>query len=560
MSQPYERQLERLAYGEDWDLAGFVEHTNNTRALHGHVSALISDLEESWEGEAAKRALARLRLHEKRLQETAETYDKALMEITGSSSMACGMTMGANAERKDRAESLLRSLPGFLPSWLHNAVNQGGTVEYEGTVVSKANGALEELEAKVSGKREEAAKAAVSQMGQTIHQLSYRLRSIVEQLPLTEQPGGGGGGQGGSEDDGPGGRGVDEPTYPDSIQSPDRGDGTGPVAPPGGFPDGPGIPGGLDGPSVPGIPGAPGGPGVPGAPVEVKGLILAARAVRQAVQECRDQRRGTRLGSKRRNLACHTRVSMDQQCLEPPLPHRSTFLADPPIRIIPVEKGTRVSTVTWVEERPIGPALGSCPEWAPEVPLRLVPKQLVAQVPLAQDPAVSLADPVRQEPAEWAVSAEHLEQLVAQRAPARLQAVPVVSLAGSAVQAGALVARAPAELVPVVRVRVVGLWEGWAPQGAEPITGRINAAPGLATLPLTWRTKASADPLLTFLGRVRAKRPRSRSSPSSRRAGKARPWSSSRRKLATWTMRPAPRTPTTGHPCIPSGATDAGAT
>lgn len=197
----------------------------------------------------------------------------------------------------------------------------------------------------------------------------------------------------------------------------------------------------------------------PGAPVEVKGLILAARAVSQVVQECRDQRRRIRLGSKCRNLACHTRVSMDQQCLEPTLPHRSTFLADPPIRIIPVEKGTRVSTVTWVEERPIGPALGSCPEWAPEVPLRLVPKQLVAQVPLAQDPAVSLADPVRQEPAEWAVSAEHLEQLVAQRAPARLQAVPVVSLAGSAVQAVALVARAPADLVPVVPVRVVGLWE-----------------------------------------------------------------------------------------------------
>ena len=192
--------------------------------------------------------------------------------------------------------------------------------------------------------------------------------------------------------------------------------------------------------------------------VETTRLTLAARESSPVVQECQDRRRRIPLGMKCRNLGCHIQGLMDQRGLELTLLQRSMFLAGPPIRIIPVEKVTPASTATWVEERPIGQALACCPEWAPEVPLRLVPKQPVAQVPLAQDPAVSLADPVRQEPAEWAVSAEHLE-LVAQRAPARLQAVPVVSLAGSAVPAVALVARAPADLVPVVPVRVADLWE-----------------------------------------------------------------------------------------------------
>lgn len=273
MSQPYERQLERLAYGENWDLTGLVQHANDLRALRGHVSGLIAGLESTWEGRAAEIALSRLRTHQDNLDQTVEVYDKALMEITGSSSMTCGMTMGANTERQTRAENHLKNLPGFLPSWLHNAVNKGGTVEYEGTTVSKANGALEWLEAQASGKREAAAQAAVGDMYQTVDQLSYRLTNIVSQLDWIKTPPpvkipGPERVIPSFEDDGPGRRGVDGPIGPDGTY-PDGGDGTGSVAPPDGFPGGPGIPGipgGPGGPSVPGIPGGPDGPGGDRAP------------------------------------------------------------------------------------------------------------------------------------------------------------------------------------------------------------------------------------------------------------------------------------------------------
>ncbi|WP_156316603.1 hypothetical protein [Leucobacter japonicus] len=233
----YERQLEELAFGEDWNL----EHLNgliaSVESVQLRITETVNQLSGKWTGSASTTAISRLNVHLSNLSKFRAMLFEAQSIITGMGEFACSAD-SANSRRASEAQRLLQELPsGVVPQFVHDAVNQGKTIEvpFFGTV--DLNRGVEDLANSLGAGREAAAKEKLDQMRDLIIAEQKRIESLsVDYDPLPSGDGG-----------------FDTPETFDLAgiggSSGARGSGGGVPGFPGGvFPGGPNFPGGPGGP------------------------------------------------------------------------------------------------------------------------------------------------------------------------------------------------------------------------------------------------------------------------------------------------------------------------
>ncbi|QBE49391.1 hypothetical protein [Leucobacter triazinivorans] len=274
-----ERLLEELAFGEDWRIDHLGRLISAVDGVQRKLDDLIAVLPDKWSGDAADLALSRLRVHRGNLGKFRGVLNEAQALVTGMSETSCAASC-ANTVRRAEAQRLLSALPsGVVPSWVHDAVNQGKTVEvpFFGTV--DLNRGTEALANHLGAGREEAAHAALAEMTRVIDTEAAKLQALsveydplptgdgsTEPVPPLEIPRGTGPGGPGGAAGGPGGPSAwERPSSPGPGGSGDGGGSGGPGGPGGSGGSGGGHDSGADRPGdYSGVPGDPGGDGRPG--------------------------------------------------------------------------------------------------------------------------------------------------------------------------------------------------------------------------------------------------------------------------------------------------------
>lgn len=159
-----ERILEQLAFGNDWKLDNISRLISAVDSVQQKLQNLTEALPSQWQGEAADLAIARYRVHNTNLGKYRDALFKIQSLVTGMGESFCAATC-ANTTRATEAQRLLSSLPsGIVPSWVHDKVNQGASVEVAGFGKVDLNSGTEWLSNAFSKERAEAAERAVKEM------------------------------------------------------------------------------------------------------------------------------------------------------------------------------------------------------------------------------------------------------------------------------------------------------------------------------------------------------------------------------------------------------------
>lgn len=234
-----ERLLEELAFGEDWRIDNLGRLISAVDGVQRKLDEVIAALPDKWSGDASELALSRLRVHRSNLGKFRGVLNQAQALITGMSETSCAASC-ANTVRRAEAQRLLSELPsGVVPSWVHDAVNQGRTVEVPLFGTIDLNQGTEDLSNFLGAGREEAAGKALAAMQQVIDDEAAKLQALsveydplpngdgtTEPVPPFEVPRGTGPGGPGGPVGGPGGPSVwDRPPLPDPRGPGDDGSG-----------------------------------------------------------------------------------------------------------------------------------------------------------------------------------------------------------------------------------------------------------------------------------------------------------------------------------------------
>ena len=233
-----ERQLEELAFGEDWNLDHLGGLISSIARVQERISETVTQLSEKWTGAAAATAIARLNVHQRNLGKFRSMLFEAQNLITGIGEFACSADC-ANSRRSSEASRKLQELPsGVVPQFVHDAVNQGKTIEvpFFGTV--DLNRGVEDLANSLGAGREAAAAQKLLEMRVIIEGEMDKLQNLHVTYESIPEP------DGGSQ-------------TPESFDLAGIGGSPGARGTGGGVP---GFPGGVF-PGGPNVPGGPGGPG-----------------------------------------------------------------------------------------------------------------------------------------------------------------------------------------------------------------------------------------------------------------------------------------------------------
>ncbi|WP_336659094.1 hypothetical protein [Leucobacter sp. USHLN153] len=184
-----ERLLEELAFGDDWRIDRLGSLISAVDGVQQKIAGTVAQLEGKWQGRAAETALARLRVHHTNLGHFRRMLNDAQSLVTGMSETSCAASC-ANTVRRSEAQRLLSSLPsGVVPGWVHDAVNQGKTVEVPFFGKIDLNSGVESLANSLGAGREAAAADALVQMQSIVQVEKSKIESLSVQydpLPLDD--------------------------------------------------------------------------------------------------------------------------------------------------------------------------------------------------------------------------------------------------------------------------------------------------------------------------------------------------------------------------------------